>query len=823
MPKICRTILIFSLLNLSYFSATAEVRLPAIIGSHMVLPQNREVTIWGWAKPWEVVKIRAGWDTATYMGTTDFRTAKWELKINTPKAGGPYKIIIKGENEIILEDVLVGEVWLCGGQSNMELSANDGIQQAKDESMNATNSMIRFFYVPKYSSASPQDDTKGKWVVCNPDDMKKLSAVGYFFGKRLQTVLQQPVGLINANWGGTGAEIWSPAELINNNDSFKEVAAMAASTNECCPNGIGLLYNGMIHPIVNYKISGVIWYQGETNRFSYTAYPSLLKSMVNEWRRLWQYDFPFYYVQIAPFSDIGTTKNYVALMRDAQTKCMEIPRTGMVVISDLVDDINNVHPQNKSEVGLRLANYALAETYDKNDIAYKSPFYKSMEIKKDKIHIRFENAANELISKGGSPSEFFIAGNDKIFLPAVAVIDGSTIVVSNKKIKNPVAVRFGFNNAATPNLFNKEGLPVNLFRTDAWDVSLDLVINKTEKPIIGAIRWDAWYYGSNTDNITGIIEKNLMPKEFRNRLPFFAKEIGKDSLYINGSSQEVMDKEINYAKIGALDYWAFVTYTEEGLKLGLERYLSSKHRADINFCLIIEQGRFRHSNTGFINHMIKMMKEPGYQTVLNNRPLLYFGFIDSADVIKNWGSFLQMKTTLDSVRNIIAEAGLGNPYLVIMDFDEKKGKQWSDSLGGNALSSYVAQKNSPKASYKKLTEEAEQFWNECKTTGSQVVPVVNAGWNPKPRIDNISIWSKYYPKDVYYNHAVPNELAAHVETALQWLIQNRTAAVSQCALVYAWNEFDEGGWLCPTLYEGDARVKAVGKAIQKFKSEHKGK
>ena len=221
MPKICRTILIFSLLNLSYFSATAEVRLPAIIGSHMVLPQNREVTIWGWAKPWEVVKIRAGWDTATYMGTTDFRTAKWELKINTPKAGGPYKIIIKGENEIILEDVLVGEVWLCGGQSNMELSANDGIQQAKDESMNATNSMIRFFYVPKYSSASPQDDTKGKWVVCNPDDMKKLSAVGYFFGKRLQTVLQQPVGLINANWGGTGAEIWSPAELINNNDSFK--------------------------------------------------------------------------------------------------------------------------------------------------------------------------------------------------------------------------------------------------------------------------------------------------------------------------------------------------------------------------------------------------------------------------------------------------------------------------------------------------------------------------------------------------------------------------------------------------------------------------
>ena len=182
-----------------------------------------------------------------------------------------------------------------------------------------------------------------------------------------------------------------------------------------------------------------------------------------------------------------------------------------------------------------------------------------------------------------------------------------------------------------------------------------------------------------------------------------------------------------------------------------------------------------------------------------------------------------MKNAIDSVRRQIISSGYNDPYLVIMDFDAQKGKQWSDSIGGDALSSYVAQKNSPQASYKKLTEEAEQFWNECKTTGSQVVPVVNAGWNPKPRIDNISIWSKYYPKDVYYNHAVPNELATHVETALQWLIQNRTAAVSQCALVYAWNEFDEGGWLCPTLYEGDARVKAVGKAIRKFKSEHKGK
>jgi hypothetical protein len=344
-----------------------------------------------------------------------------------------------------------------------------------------------------------------------------------------------------------------------------------------------------------------------------------------------------------------------------------------------------------------------------------------------------------------------------------------------------------------------------------------------QAPKVGAIRWDAWYYGNSGDTITNIIAKNLRPKEFRDRLPFFAKEIGEDSLYINGSSQEVMDKEIEYAKTCGLDYWAFVTYTEYGLKEGLEYYLKSKRRSDINFCLILEEARFRNSNEGFIEHVVSMIKQPGYQTVLNNRPLLYLGFIDSANVVNNWGSFHNMKNKLDSVKRVIIKEGLGNPYLVIMDFDAKKGRQWSDSLGGEALTSYVAQKNSIKAPYKKLTEEAQQFWEECKATGSQVVPIINAGWNPKPRIDNISIWSKHYPKNVYYNHATPIELAAHVQTGLQWLVNNKSSAAAQCALIYAWNEHDEGGWLCPTLYEGDARVKAVGKVIKSFRKKYGSK
>jgi len=343
----------------------------------------------------------------------------------------------------------------------------------------------------------------------------------------------------------------------------------------------------------------------------------------------------------------------------------------------------------------------------------------------------------------------------------------------------------------------------------------------SQAPVVGAIRWDAWYYGKSTDTITAILAKNLKPKEFRNRLPFFAKIIADDSVYINGSYQEVMDKEIAYAKICGLNYWAFVTYLEEGLNLGLKRYLSSKYRSEINFCLIAEEARFENSNNGFIDHLLNMMKQPGYQTVLKNRPLLYLGFIDSANVKKNWGSFHQMKNKLDSMRKVITSAGMGNPYLVIMDFDAAKGKKWSDSLGADAISSYVAQKSSIKASYKKLTQEAEQFWEECKATGSQVVPVCNAGWNPKPRIDNFSIWSKYYPKDVYYDFAKPQELAAHIQAGLEWMVKNKAASKAQCTLIYAWNEHDEGGWLCPTLYEGTDRIDAVGKMIRKFKAKYK--
>jgi hypothetical protein len=341
--------------------------------------------------------------------------------------------------------------------------------------------------------------------------------------------------------------------------------------------------------------------------------------------------------------------------------------------------------------------------------------------------------------------------------------------------------------------------------------------DKQKLPLVGAIRWDGWFYDTAND-ITKILQKTLAPKEFHDRLPFFAKEISNDSVYINGSSQEVMDKEIAYAKAGKLDYWAFVLYTPgEKLALGLKNYLNSVHRRDINFSIITEQGNLTPSNTVYMNYITRLLQEPGFQLVENGRPLWYLGFVDSVSVVKTWGSFHNMKRALDSIRSAAMNSGLKNPYLVIMDFNAKLGKRWSDSLGGDAISCYATSKNSIKAPYKKLDEEAAAFWDECKATGSQVVPICMAGWSPKPRLDYPNVWSHFYPRDAYYMNATPAELADHVRKGLSWLQKNREAAGAQCVLIYAWNEYDEGGWLGPTLYYGTERLDALSAAIKEFK------
>ena len=435
----------------------------------MVLQQKSNVTIWGWSEPGEKITIRVGWDTTKHLATAS-SGAKWKVEVPTPAGGGPYTISIDGNNKILLEDVLVGEVWVCSGQSNMEMSVNWGLPY-QDEVARATNTKIHFFHIPRTTSQFPQEDVKAKWVVCTPDEMKNFSAAGYFFGKNLQENLQVPVGLINSSWGGTPAETWTPKELVEG-DSLLKNASASLKTSTGWPIEPGLAYNAMIYPITNFSIAGTIWYQGESNVGTASTYTSLFTTMINSWRKAWQKEFPFYFVQIAPFAGYGDNSSS-AFLREAQTKSLSLANTGMVLTADLVDNINDIHPKMKKEVGERLANLALAETYGKQNAAYKIPTYKNMQVQKNKIKLWFNNTDRGLISKGPL-TEFFIAGEDQKFVPAEAKIEGNSIVLWNKNIDKPVAVRYGFRNGAMLKLYNKEGVPVNLFRTDDWPVQIQV-------------------------------------------------------------------------------------------------------------------------------------------------------------------------------------------------------------------------------------------------------------------------------------------------------------------------------------------------------------
>lgn len=469
MKKEFSKLLIALLFTVFGTSSLAAIRLPAIIGSHMVLKQKTSVNIWGWSNPAEKIRIMTDWDTTVYEAVAD-SGGRWITPIKTPAAGGPYKIILNAANAIVLEDVMIGEIWVCSGQSNMEWSGDQGLPQSLEAAPRATNKSIRFFYIPKTTADHPQDNCAGIWKVCSPEEMIHFSAVGYFFGKELQQELNTPIGLISSNWGGTPAEVWTPRELVENDVQLKR-AAEKLQPFDWWPKESGKCFNAMIHPITKYSISGAIWYQGESNTGTADTYQKLFTSMIGAWRKAWSNDFPFYFVQIAPFTygnnQIG------ALLREAQTKSAAYPNTGMVVVSDLVDDVTNIHPNNKKDVAKRLANWALAESYGRKGIAYRSPEYKSMQIENDKIRIHFDHADNGLTTRNGTPTEFLISAKDKNFVPASAEIDGNTVLVWNPEINNPVAVRFGFGNISIPNLFSKEGLPVNLFRTDDWKVNTD--------------------------------------------------------------------------------------------------------------------------------------------------------------------------------------------------------------------------------------------------------------------------------------------------------------------------------------------------------------
>lgn len=459
--------LFLTLTILFTFTATmfAKTTLPSVFADNMVLQQNSDVAIWGWSDAGETIKIVTGWNTKDTIKVKADNTAAWKTTIRTIGAGGPYTIQILGKDKVQLNNVMLGEVWICSGQSNMEMSVNWKLINGEEEAAKANNPNIRIFHVQKVGAEYPQQTCNATWTLCTPETMRATSAVGYFFARELQQKLNVPVGIIVSAWGGTPAEVWIEKSRIENNPELNK--AKYAEHFDWWPGTPGTLYNSMIAPFVPYGIAGAIWYQGESNCGNHQIYSQLMKTLIENWRADFKKDFPFYLVQIAPYNygDKGTSE-YIREQEEIVTKT--VPNTGMVVITDLVDNIKDIHPKDKLNVGKRLANYALAETYKQNVGAYKSPAYQSMQLEKDKVRLTFSNILTGLKCTGKTPAQFLIAGEDKNFVAATAKMDGNTIVLSSKLVKTPVAVRFCFDDTSIPDVFSAEGLPLAPFRTDKW-------------------------------------------------------------------------------------------------------------------------------------------------------------------------------------------------------------------------------------------------------------------------------------------------------------------------------------------------------------------
>lgn len=458
---------ILTLVILFAFTTTlfGKIILPSVFSDNMVLQQNSNVAIWGWSDPGETVKIVAGWNEKDTIKVKANNSSKWTTLLKTNGAGGPYSIRILGSSRVELKNVMLGEVWICSGQSNMEMNVNWKLINGEEEAARATNPNIRIFHVQKIGAEYPQQTCNATWTGSTPETMRATSAVGYFFARELQQKLKVPVGIIVSAWGGTPAEVWIEKSRIENNPVLDR--AKYNQHFEWWPGAPGTLYNSMVAPVVPFGIAGAIWYQGESNCDNYPAYSQLMKTLIENWRADFKKDFPFYLVQIAPYTygDKGTSE---FLREQQETVIQTVPNTGMVVISDLVDNIKDIHPKNKLDVGKRLANYALAETYKKDIGAYKSPVYQSMQVEKNIVRLNFSNVLTGLKCTGKTPTKFLIAGDDQKFLEATAKIEGNSIMLSSKLVKTPVAVRFCFDDTSMPDVFSNEGLPLAPFRTDRW-------------------------------------------------------------------------------------------------------------------------------------------------------------------------------------------------------------------------------------------------------------------------------------------------------------------------------------------------------------------
>ena len=447
-----------------------EVKLPAIFGDNMVLQQKTEVAIWGTSALNASVKVTTSWNNKSYSARAG-SDGKWKLKVPTPSAGGPYEININDGSPLKLKNVMIGEVWVCSGQSNMEMPMKGYLNQpifGSNESIaTSSNPAIRLFTIKKASSLQPLNDVTGIWNTCEPENVSDFSATAYYFGLMLNRALNVPVGLINTSWGGTRIEPWMSEAGLKNFDFVKlPDKNQQGAINIQTPT---VLFNAMINPIVGYGIRGAIWYQGESNRNEASQYEKLLPGMIENWRAVWDIgEFPFYYVQIAPY-DYGTSGISSAYLREAQLKASTaIPNIGMAPVMD-IGEKDCIHPANKKAGSDRLAWLALTNTYGKKGFTGAGPVFKEMSVSGMVIKLTFNNAPNGLTSFGKELTCFEVAGANKRFFPAKATIGGNGITLFCPFVAEPVAVRYAFKDFIIGDLFNIEGIPASSFRTDNWE------------------------------------------------------------------------------------------------------------------------------------------------------------------------------------------------------------------------------------------------------------------------------------------------------------------------------------------------------------------
>ena len=461
-------LLIISLFAINLI-ASQNLKLPSIFNDNMILQQDSNISIWGWSKSRSSISITVSWNEKTLITNSD-DNGKWIINIKTPKSGKSHEISLKsGDQKISLSNILMGEVWIASGQSNMQMNLkgynNEPVLGANDAIANSNNSEIRFFTVERNTSETKMENLEGNWSISNPENSPSFSAVAYSFAKHLNTVLDVPVAIIHSSWGGTPAEAWTDSQSLNT-DFEKGVIKNHRGRASDEPSS---LYNAMINPLINFRIKGAIWYQGESNVARANNYAKLKNSMIEGWRRAWnQGSFPFYFVQISPYKYDGNDKSSSAYLREAQLNTMfNTSNTGMAVSLDVGDE-NSIHPPRKFILGKRLAYWALNKDYGLSTVEFSGPVFKSLEIKENKVLLKFDYAKSGLYCPDEEINNFELASEDRVFYPANAKIMRNQLEVQSDNVKNPVHVRYGWKNYLNGNLYNTKGLPASSFRSDSW-------------------------------------------------------------------------------------------------------------------------------------------------------------------------------------------------------------------------------------------------------------------------------------------------------------------------------------------------------------------